>query len=71
MEIDVEKLAEALAEQWFDEYSKYINPKDLYDIELQEGHGLHVTQIVKDEHSTVFWNRVQFYKELISNYEIT
>lgn len=67
--IDIEKLVEALTNQWFEEYTKGMNPKDLYDTYLYEGYGMHIIDEIKSEYANIYWNRYDFYRELILEHE--
>jgi len=67
--LDIERVSIRLAELWFEEFEKDFNPKELYDTYLEEGHGLHVVSTVKPEWSIRFWQKVEYYKELLTNYE--
>lgn len=70
--IDLDQLSLRLAELWFEEtYIRDYKYNEIYDVTLHEGHGLYTMEEVKEPHASTFWNRVQFYKELIDTYEIT
>lgn len=72
MLIDIKEAALRLSELWWQEvYLKEHETKEIYDVYLYEGHGIHAIEEVKTEHANVFWNRVTFYEELLQDYEIT
>jgi len=71
MNIDEEKLAEKLANDWFfEEYESKLHPKELYEEELVEGHGLILNRYVKDEYARLYFSKLEEYKRIISLFEV-
>lgn len=68
--INVQKLAEWLAEEWFEkEVVPFVDPKELYDDELVEGHGLRVIHGISGLYAHRYWSKVdEIYDKIIDKF---
>lgn len=72
MNIDIQKLAENLADTWFEsEVVPYTPESLLYDTEIEdEGSGMSVKLVLNSSFATKFWDKVEEFKQLIEEFEI-
>lgn len=67
--IHVRELAEKVAEKKFLREHSHIAEGHLYDISLEEGHGIHSIKTLKEQYNDIYCDYIDDYEEYILKFE--